>query len=62
MQIPFIVNPMLFMTGLIAFVSENVLMLMIVGFILLIGASILLRFMRKKKKKKSLLKFLIQIG
>ena len=52
MQIPFTVNLMLLMTGLITFIAENVLILTIIGFILLLGTSILLRFKRKKKKSK----------
>jgi LPXTG-motif cell wall-anchored protein len=43
---------MLLMTGLITFIAENVLILTIIGFILLLGTSILLRFKRKRKKSK----------
>jgi hypothetical protein len=61
MQIPFTVNLMLIMTRFKTFVSENVLLITIVGFILLLGLSTLFCFIRKKKNKREVVRPVTEI-
>ncbi len=61
MQIPFTVNLMLLMTGLVTFVSENVLLLTIVGIILLLGLTMVFYFKRKKKSKREVVRPVTEI-
>lgn len=52
MQIPFTNNLMLIMTGLITFLSENVVLLTIIGLVLLMIVTTIFRIRKKKKRRK----------